>query len=119
MKKLISFEPISEQQIQDYAEASGDHNRIHTDPNFAKEAGLPGVIAHGMLSMGLAHRALAEAELPVERIKKLESRFKDMVYVGDQLEAEFEVPHEILGSSLELKLRKKSGEQVLQLTAHF
>jgi acyl dehydratase len=31
-----------------YAEASGDPNPIHTDPEFAKSVGLPGVILHGL-----------------------------------------------------------------------
>ncbi|GAB4084403.1 MaoC family dehydratase [Myceligenerans cantabricum] len=35
-----------------YAGASGDFNRIHWDPAFAESVGLPGVIAHGMLTMG-------------------------------------------------------------------
>ncbi len=35
-----------------YAGASGDLNPIHWDESFAVEVGLPGVIAHGMLTMG-------------------------------------------------------------------
>jgi acyl dehydratase len=35
-----------------YAGASGDLNPIHWDESFATEVGLPGVIAHGMLTMG-------------------------------------------------------------------
>ncbi|MBO0608718.1 MaoC family dehydratase [Myceligenerans salitolerans] len=35
-----------------YAGASGDFNRIHWDQDFAERVGLPGVIAHGMLTMG-------------------------------------------------------------------
>lgn len=41
-----------------YAAASGDHNPIHWSDSGAAGAGLPGVIAHGMLSMGLAATAL-------------------------------------------------------------
>jgi len=36
-------------QIADYAAASGDHNPIHLDDEFAKSVGLPGVIAHGLI----------------------------------------------------------------------
>lgn len=43
-----------------YAEASGDHNPIHLDDEVAAAVGLPGVIAHGMLTMGLAAAAVAE-----------------------------------------------------------
>jgi len=42
-----------------YAEASGDHNPIHSSDEVAAAVGLPGVIAHGMLTMGLAAAAVA------------------------------------------------------------
>lgn len=37
-----------------YAGASGDFNPIHYRDDFAKSVGLPGVLAHGMLTMGLS-----------------------------------------------------------------
>jgi acyl dehydratase len=37
-----------------YAGASGDFNPIHYRDDFAQAVGLPGVLAHGMLTMGLA-----------------------------------------------------------------
>jgi acyl dehydratase len=37
-----------------YAAASGDFNPIHYRDDFARSVGLPGVLAHGMLTMGLA-----------------------------------------------------------------
>ena len=43
-----------------YAEASGDHNPIHQDESVARSVGLPGVIAHGMFTLALAARAVAE-----------------------------------------------------------
>src|SRR5699024_6452006 len=43
-----------------YAGASGDFNPIHWNERFALEVGLPGVIAHGMLTMGLAASALTD-----------------------------------------------------------
>ena len=43
-----------------YAEASGDDNPIHQDESVAQSVGLPGVIAHGMFTMALAARAVAE-----------------------------------------------------------
>ena len=43
-----------------YAEASGDHNPIHQDEAVATSVGLPGVIAHGMLTLGLVGRAVDE-----------------------------------------------------------
>jgi len=43
-----------------YARASGDHNPIHQDEEVARSVGLPGVIAHGMYTMALAARAVAD-----------------------------------------------------------
>jgi acyl dehydratase len=43
-----------------YAGASGDFNPIHWSDRFAKKVGLPGVIAHGMLTMAIAGEAVAE-----------------------------------------------------------
>jgi acyl dehydratase len=43
-----------------YAAASGDHNPIHQDEGVARSVGLPGVIAHGMYTMALAARAVAD-----------------------------------------------------------
>jgi acyl dehydratase len=41
-----------------YAGASGDFNPIHWNDRFAAAVGLPGVIAHGLLTMALVGRAL-------------------------------------------------------------
>lgn len=43
-----------------YAAASGDHNPIHSDEEVARAVGLPGVIAHGMYTLGLVGRAVDE-----------------------------------------------------------
>lgn len=50
---------ITRADLAAYAAASGDHNPIHQDDAAAQAAGLPGVIAHGMYTMGLAARAVA------------------------------------------------------------
>ncbi len=43
--------PIGRDQLRKYAEASGDPNPIHLSDEAAEAAGLPGVIAHGMLTV--------------------------------------------------------------------
>ena len=43
-----------------YADASGDQNPIHQDEEVARSVGLPGVIAHGMYTLALVGRAVAE-----------------------------------------------------------
>ena len=50
---------VTQDQINAYAEASGDHNPIHVDEEFARMVGLPGTIAHGMLDLGILTDAVA------------------------------------------------------------
>ncbi len=76
--------PITRLQLIKYAGASGDFNPIHTIDAAAEEAGLPGVIAHGMLTlatMGL----LFSPYLEHGYVKELKARFSGMVFLGDEL----------------------------------
>jgi acyl dehydratase len=50
--------PLTRQDLVRYAGASGDLNPIHYSDQAAEAAGLPGVIAHGMLTMGIAAQLL-------------------------------------------------------------
>jgi acyl dehydratase len=70
-------------QIAAYAEASGDHNPIHADGDFALSVGLPGVIAHGMLQMGILGCVASEAAGGAKRLRRLYCRFAGMVEPGD------------------------------------
>lgn len=51
---------ITRENLVRYAGASGDFNPIHWNDRVAKSVGLPGVLAHGMLTMGLASRLLTD-----------------------------------------------------------
>ena len=51
---------ITRPDLVAYAEASGDHNPIHQDEDVARSVGLAGVIAHGMYTLALVGRAVAE-----------------------------------------------------------
>ena len=79
-ERAITF---TREQIAAYAEASGDHNPIHLDDDFAKSVGLPGVIAHGMLQMGLLATVASEAAGGPEHLRRLSVRFAGMVVPGD------------------------------------
>src|SRR4051812_31177698 len=82
---------LTQDMLRRYAEASGDNNPIHLDPQAAIAMGLPGVIAHGMLSAGyLAERATrfvrAEARIGDRwKLRQLNTRFKAMALLGDVL----------------------------------
>ena len=45
---------VTRDDVRRYADASGDHNPIHLDDDAARALGLPGVVAHGMLTSALA-----------------------------------------------------------------
>ena len=51
---------IDRARLVQYAGASLDRNRIHWDERFAKQVGLPDVIAHGMLTMAMAVRVVTD-----------------------------------------------------------
>ena len=76
--------PVSKTQILRYAGASGDDNLIHTDVETARERGLDGVIAHGMLSMGFLGHYLTYLVGP-GATRRLNVRFAAMVRLGDAL----------------------------------
>ena len=50
---------LTRESLVRYAGASGDFNPIHYRDDVAAAVGLPGVLAHGMLTMGLAVGTLA------------------------------------------------------------
>ena len=52
--------PVTRATLVQYAGASGDFNPIHWNEKFAKEVGLPDVIAHGMLTMAEAIRVVTD-----------------------------------------------------------
>lgn len=78
--------PVTTTQLVMYAGASGDFNRIHYDQPFAVQAGLGGVIAHGMLTMAFAASCVVEAFGLASRISRIDVRFTSPVRVGDVVE---------------------------------
>jgi acyl dehydratase len=76
---------VTVEQIRQYAEASGDRNPIHLDNTFARAAGLPGVIAHGMLTMAFANQAVTDWLGDRSLLKRLQGRFAGMVLPGDDV----------------------------------
>jgi acyl dehydratase len=69
-----------------YAEASGDPNPIHTDAEFAKSVGLPGVILHGLYSMAQVARAHTEAAGGDPRaLRRLSVQFRGMGFPEQEI----------------------------------
>lgn len=77
--------PIKRQDLQKYADASGDHNPIHLSDEFAHAAGLEGVIAHGMLSMAYVGQMVTEYAGQDAELVDFGVRFRAMVRPEDQV----------------------------------
>lgn len=75
--------PITKTQLVKYSGASGDFNPIHTVDEFAVQAGLGGVIAHGMLSMAFIGQMLTDTVGEKGELRKFTVRFNGMVRPGD------------------------------------
>jgi acyl dehydratase len=74
--------PIQQIQLTRYAGASGDFNPIHQDDAFARVAGMGGVFAHGMLSMGFVTQAVTDWA-GAGAVRKIGVRFAALVRLGD------------------------------------
>lgn len=74
--------PVTLAQLVRYAGASGDFNPLHTDPQVGETIGTGGIIAHGMLIMGLVGQLLSDYVGP-EALRHFNTRFKGMTQIGD------------------------------------
>ena len=72
---------IDRELLKRYADASGDQNPIHQDEAFAKSVGLPDVIAHGMLTMGLVGQFVSDWAGGSANVKEYSARFVKPVVV--------------------------------------
>jgi acyl dehydratase len=72
---------IDRELLKRYANASGDQNPIHQDEAFAKSVGLPDVIAHGMLTMGLVGQYVSDWAGGSSNVKEYSARFVKPVVV--------------------------------------
>lgn len=87
-----------------FAGASGDHNPIHIDIDFARKAGLPDVFAHGMLSMAWLGRLLTNWA-PQTQLREINARFAGITHLG----------HVITCSARVLEKFEKDGERCVKV----
>lgn len=105
--------PISQNRLVRYSGASGDYNPLHTDRDFARQAGLDDVIAHGMLVMGLAGRLLSDHFGP-GKLRSFSARFRAMTRLNDIITCSGMLSEAGRGT---LRARDQHGE--VKLTASF
>jgi acyl dehydratase len=75
---------ITKQLLIDYGEAALDGNPMHTDDEFAQDAGYPGVFAQGMLSMGFLAQYLVE-RFGIESLRRIKVRFVEHTWPGEKI----------------------------------
>jgi acyl dehydratase len=112
--KEIQLDPVSRIDLIKYAGASGDFNPIHTIDEEAKKAGLPGIIAHGMWTMG----NLAKLFTPYFEegfAQDYSIRFKGMVFLNDVITLKATLK-EVVDNKLRFQVQavNQNGNEVLK-----
>ena len=84
----ISYQTSTNQAA--FYRLNGDFNPLHIDPKFAKMAGQPKPILHGLCTYGIATRAIVYGlcDEDVSRFKEFSARFKGVVFPGETLTTE-------------------------------
>ena len=100
--------------LKRYADASGDQNPIHQDETFAVNVGLPNVIAHGMLTMGLVATYISDWAGGAANVKEYGARFTKPVIVPDgqkvDLTVDGTVSEVLADGAIRLELSATSAE---------
>ena len=120
---VLETEPISRLTLALYCGASGDHNPIHVDSDFARAAGRDDVFAHGMLGMAYLAR-LVTSWVPQPAIRALSTRFVAITHVGDRIRCSGTVVEKLTDRQVRLALTaqdhsgvvKLAGEAIVELT---
>jgi acyl dehydratase len=102
--------PLSRDSLVRYAGASGDYNAIHYRDDVAAAVGLPGVLAHGMLTMGFAVQPVSDWLGDPGRILDYQVRFTRPVVVDADSGAEVLVVAKVG------KLDEEAGQARIDLT---
>jgi acyl dehydratase len=85
-----SWRQITQEQVNQFADATGDHQWIHVDPERARQGPFGGPVAHGYLTLSLIPAALEEV-LVIDEMDQIinyglnKVRFPAPVPVGSQL----------------------------------
>lgn len=100
--------PLDRATLALFAGASGDHHPIHIDIDYAREAGMPDVFAHGMLVMAWLGRLVTDWA-PQERLRSFGARFVGITHLGNIIRCSGKVA----------QILEQNGERVarLELTA--
>ncbi|GAA2503564.1 MaoC family dehydratase [Streptomyces gobitricini] len=114
--------PVTRATLVRYAGASGDFNPIHWNEKFAKEVGLPDVIAHGMFTMAEAVRVVTDWTGDPGAVVEYGVRFtKPVVVPNDEAGALIEVSGKVAAKLDDNRVRvdltaMSAGQKVLGMS---
>ncbi|QNT69869.1 MaoC family dehydratase [Defluviicoccus vanus] len=80
----LETDPISRTTLALYCGASGDHNPMHIDIDYAKAAGEKDVFAHGMLVMAYLGRSVT-SWVPQTALRSFNTRFTAITRIGEKI----------------------------------
>jgi acyl dehydratase len=80
----LELPPVDRKMLALFAGASGDHNAVHIDIDYARKAGMPDVFAHGMLSMAWLGRLLTQW-VDQRQLRQFGVRFVGITHLGHRI----------------------------------
>jgi len=83
----LQLPPVDRTMLALFGGASGDHNPIHIDIDFARRAGMSDVFAQGMLSMAWLGRLLT-GWAPQSHLRRFDARFQGITHLGNAIRCE-------------------------------
>ena len=100
----LELPSVDRKMLALFAGASGDHNAVHIDLDYARRAGMPDVFAHGMLSMAWLGRLLTQW-VDQRQLRQFGVRFVGITHLG----------HRIVCTGRVVEKFEAEGEQRLRL----
>jgi len=76
---------VTGEDVKAYADLGGDQNPLHQDDAFARSAGFPGVIAHGMFTMGHMAAAIVAWVGEPDAVLAISAQFRAPVFIGETI----------------------------------
>ena len=118
-KQIIIAEQmkVTPDQSERYAAASGDHNPIHLDRDFALSVGLSDIILHGLCTMAFAAQTVVDvlAGGDPSKVKAAKTRFTNPVFMNDTLTTKaWLLEEKEMSKIIGFETKNESGEVVLK-----
>ena len=114
---VLEKEKITRVQLVKYAGASGDFNPLHTVEEIGEQAGT-GIIAHGMLIMGIAAEGITKW-IPRKQINKFQVRFTKMTIPGESIQVSGKVLEKKEGNKIVGEVLASNADGEVKLTGTF